>query len=693
MYGRSNLVVTPIQKVLEMLSGMLAQSEEAIKQERVQYSAYKQYCDDATVSKQRDVSNGDGKIETLQAQIEKFDNEVARLGREVQDHQDDIEGWAGEVSAAEVVRNTERTDYEAMHRNYTESVLALRRAVDTLKAQAQDKPATMAMLQHSNLSMEQIPAVARRTIEAFLARGDAEPDLNWTAPSPDAYEFKSHNVIDMLEKLGVKFRDMLTNLEKEEVSRRQAYEMLRQNLQDNIKAARAAIDSKTETQAKNKQSSAESTAALQDTTTTRDDDAETLSDMVSQCQTKLTDFDSRQALRAEEIQALTQVIELISGAKVSGAAEAHLSKSVNLVSKRTTSLAQLRASSPSDTQKKDKLLAVASLLHEASSRLGSHALAAIALRAREDPFAKVKQLIQELIDRLQEQASEEATHKSWCDGELSANEKTRVTKTNEIETLTAQVDKLSADISILKREIAELSEVVAQLAKDIAKETELRTSGKAQNEQTLQEARDAQAAMSEAISILKAFYSKASDATVFSQVARQDNSKQPAIFDTPYKGLQDQKTGVLAMMEVIQSDFARLEQQTDTAEEAASQLYDKFMEDSLGSKNQKGIDIANKQALQQSKEADLLDATSDLDNAHQELDAAMATYDRLKPACLDASVSFESRSARRNEEIESLKEALNILNGESAEVIQGVLVTGAGQHNQLRSDITGLDYR
>ena len=48
----------------------------------------------------------------------------------------------------------------------------------------------------------------------------------------------------------------------------------------------------------------------------------------------------------------------------------------------------------------------------------------------------------------------------------------------------------------------------------------------------------------------------------------------------------------------------------------------------------------------------------------KELDAALAYFDKLKPSCVDSGVSFEDRVARRKEEIESLQEALKILNGE-----------------------------
>jgi hypothetical protein len=333
-------------------------------------------------------------------------------------------------------------------------------------------------------------------------------------------------------------------------------------MRDSMEAGEAAIKSKTKTQAKSKQASADLAAELQDTSVTRNDDANYLADIVAKCQSKTAESKSRQQLRVEEVESLTKVIEIISSSAVAGAAEANLPKAaaLQLRAQPSTALAQLRARMASRPADNDKLKAVVALFLEASTRLGSHVLSALAVRAQEDPFAKVKQLIQGLIDQLMQQAAEEADHKGWCDTELATNERTRTTKSEEIETLTAEVDKLNADIAILKKDIAELSKALAQLNADMAKETQLRKTEKAQNERTLQESRDAQSAVSEAMSLLQTFYAKANDATVFAQSNRRVGLKQePPIFDAAYKGLQDKTDGVLGMMEVIRSDFARLE--------------------------------------------------------------------------------------------------------------------------------------
>merc|ERR550514_1856238 len=193
---------------------------------------------------------------------------------------------------------------------------------------------------------------------------------------------------------------------------------------------------------------------------------------------------------------------------------------------------------------------VAQFLQGRAKQLNSRVLAALAVRAQEDPFKQVKKLIKDLIVKLMEEANEEAEHKGFCDTELSTNEQTRKQKTDAVEVLTAEIDELNASISTLTEEITDLTKAVADLDAAMAKATSIRDAEKAKNTQTIADAQAAQVAVAKALGVLKDFYEKAGEATSLVQQA-------PEIFDEPYKGMQSENGGVVGMIEVIQSDFAR----------------------------------------------------------------------------------------------------------------------------------------
>ena len=109
------------------------------------------------------------------------------------------------------------------------------------------------------------------------------------------------------------------------------------------------------------------------------------------------------------------------------------------------------------------------------------------------------------------------------------------------------------------------------------------------------------------------------------------------------------------------------------AEEAAAKEYDEFMQDSAVDKAAKSKDIEHKSGKKTNQEQTLVEKKDDLFSTQKELDAAMTYYEKLKPSCVDAGVSYEDRVARRKEEIESLQEALRILNGEDIAFLQGTI--------------------
>merc|ERR1719221_611568 len=179
-------------------------------------------------------------------------------------------------------------------------------------------------------------------------------------------------------------------------------------------------------------------------------------------------------------------------------------------------------------------------------------------------------------------------------------------------------------------------------------------------EEGMEEAAEAQTAVAQALTVLKEFYAKAGEATALVQ----QQPAAPEIFDSPYQGLQAENGGVVGMLEVIESDFARLEADTKAAEATAQNNYDTFMTDSKVDRAAKLEDIEHKQAKKQDEEQALTTKNEDLEGTQKELDAALAYFDKLKPSCVEAGVSYEDRVSRRKEEIESLQEALRILNGE-----------------------------
>merc|ERR1719446_1116946 len=124
--------------------------------------------------------------------------------------------------------------------------------------------------------------------------------------------------------------------------------------------------------------------------------------------------------------------------------------------------------------------------------------------------------------------------------------------------------------------MTELTKAISELDAAVATATDERMAEKEKNTITIKDAQGAQTAVAQALSVLNEFYAKAAEATSFAQTGSK--KAEPEIFsDEPYRGMGAESGGVVGMIEVIQSDFARLEAETSAAEAEASKQYDEFM--------------------------------------------------------------------------------------------------------------------
>merc|ERR1719421_1158734 len=107
----SGAEVTPVQKVIQLLNGMMEKGKKEKHEEQVTFAAYKQFCDDTAVEKQRAIEEANQRIEKLNADIQKAEADAAQLGKEIAAHDADIATWEGDKAAATKVRDVEKADY------------------------------------------------------------------------------------------------------------------------------------------------------------------------------------------------------------------------------------------------------------------------------------------------------------------------------------------------------------------------------------------------------------------------------------------------------------------------------------------------------------------------------------------------------------------------------------------------------
>jgi len=506
---------------------------------------------------------------------------------------------------------------------------------------------------HVELSMRspRVPTTAKQVVQSFMqTAGKHDPKLSYEAPEAYSYESQSSSVLGMLEELHDKFLTEMTDLEKEEMNAHHAYQRLIQRFKEQTELAEQEISQKEKRLAKCRADLAQAKSDKteeEELKAKNEEYSEQLSELRIQ---KESDFASRQQLRAEEIEALSKAIEIISSESVAatrlpGGAEA-------------SSLAQISQSDP----KRLHLGRAAALLSQHAAASGSRMLALAAQKARADPFEKVKKMIGDLITKLMEEANAEANHKGWCDAELATNKLTRTQKQEAVDQLHAEVEKLELKKTELTQQIADITEEIAQLEKRMGEAAVERKEEKAENEQTIADAKMSKTAVAQALAVLRDFYAKAAQATALVQQTPGEDA--PETFTSPYKGMGAESGGIIGMLEVIESDFARLDAETEQAEIAAAAAFKKFMNEAEEDKAVAEAEVEHKQNNLDTTGQLLVSTKTDLDQTQEQLDATLKYYEKLKPSCVDSGISWTERIKRREEEMQSLKEAYKILTGE-----------------------------
>jgi len=654
--------VTPIQKVLQLMNDMVAKGTKEKEDEAVKFSAFSQWCTDTKRTKSDEIAAGNQKMEELNALIDKKAVEIKKLTERILELEEDVGRWKSDQKAATAVRNQEEADYTATLTDYSESIDAIAGAIEVLKKQAYNRnQAELVQALVQVRSKRLVPRAAKQTLTSFLqlAQPDVEamPDeqLFYKAPEAYGYEFQSGGVVDMLLKLQDEFDTKKADLMKEEMNAKSAYDMIMQVLTDNIENADHEIKKKTLLRAETEKDKAEAEGDLAETTKERDEDQAYLDETVALCQQKTDDFNSRQKLRAEELETIKKAIEIISSEEVAGAGDKYLPTLLQTDAKK--SLAQTQSKQQNPLQ-----LKLAAFLAERARTSGSRVLSEISQQVTANPFKKVKKLIKDLIVQLMEEATAEVEHKGWCDTELTTNKQTRDAKTADVASLTAEIEDLTATIAELTQNLADLAVQIKELEDAMAKATEDRTASKATNEQTIKEAKLAQTAVSNAMALVKDFYEKSAQATALAQQTPGEDA--PETFTKPYKGLLPEGGNVVDFLEVILTDFTRLETETTDDEASEEARYKDFMFESKKSTALKENETKHKTNTKTEKESALHFAEQELKTTKEQLADAVAYYEKLKPSCVDSGISYEERVKRREEEIQSLQEALKILQGE-----------------------------
>jgi hypothetical protein len=683
-----------VDKIVTMLSDVQAKVIGEGEAEAKTYSEFACFCKDAINEKTAAIKAGEDDKASLEATIaegaalrDELDATIATLVETIEESHDN-------VTKAKEVRAQELAVYKAQTADVEAGLIALEGAIKSLKAskkpafvqlQGVAKTVRTAALIADALGL--VKGSAAGPIGVFLQE---EPDVPF-----ENYKFHSSDIISTLEELEKSFKNTKNELDAAEVTSVQTHTMYLQEMDAKIKDLNNDLDA---TKAKRADTIAKIKADSEELSTVAAkllDDQQYLETLAQMCKDKKKTWDQRSSTRADELYTITQVIGIIKGAvsNKTRAATVRFNQAgvslriANAIAMDRSAMEAVEAEAEAAEEGQPAAFVqrtsvqrhlggkpvdggrevVVSLLKSKGQQLKSQVLASLVTQISavqgDDPFAKIKTLIQELIERLLQEAANEANQKGWCDKATSAATQKRDYAVEEIRSLNAEMAELEALRNKLEEELSVLADEIAELVANRKTAEEIRAKEKAENEFTIAEAEAGRDAINMAMDILDKWYkTNVKNEVSLSQQSPEEDAPD-AGFDNfeAYKGAQAESGGIIGMMEVIASDFSRTITETQKAEAAAEDEHLEFMTETGKSLGEKKMIEEQKITENDNAEEDLEAADDKLQSNNKILQTSITELIELKAACIDTGMSYSERVANREDEIEALKKALCIL--------------------------------
>merc|ERR1719217_667205 len=641
----------PIEKVIEMISELeqkvIGEGEAAQKL----YDEFAEWCEEESKNLQFEIKTGKAEAEDLQSTIDKCVSDIKALDDKIEGLVDQIAQDEEDLKEATGIREKENADFLAVEADLVDTIDALERAIGILEREmAKTGAAALVQVQNAQSLVESLSAMVEAStisvadgkrltalVQSQESSQDSDEELG--APDPAVYKSKSGGIVDVLNDLLEKAEGELEDARKAEMNAQHNYDMLKQELDDSIKFGTRDMDKAKKSKAATAETQATAEGDLEVTNKALGEDIAQLNQVHHDCMTKATDFEVETKSRAEELKALATAKKIIVEATGGAAAQTYD------LAQTDTSFLQTGARTRLAVQDE-----AVKFIKNLSQKLGSPALAQLANRmaaaarmgvsAGGDPFAKVKGLITEMIDQLLKEAEADAAHKGYCDKEMSETKAKKEELTTEIEELTTKIDKMSADSATLKEEASVLSKELADLAKSQQEMDKIRAEENSAYKTNKAEMEEGLEGIKLALKVLREYYAGGG-------------------------GAQGAGDGIISMLEVIESDFSKGLAEMIAVEEAAVEEYEKITKENEISKVTKEQDVKYKGKEAKGLDEAVAEASSDKAALATELESVEEYWLSITEQCVEKVEPYEERKKRREAEIQGLKDALAILNGEA----------------------------
>jgi peptidoglycan hydrolase CwlO-like protein len=654
-----------VQKVVQLLGDLQAKVVAEGEASQKTFQEFSFWCEDRARNVQYELKTAKSEVEELTAAIEHASSEITSLESKIEETAANIASNQADMQAAEAIRKKEKVDFEAEDKESADVISALERAIMIIEREQRKGGAAFEQINKAESMTKALSVMVEasmlrsqdeKTLLAMVqgnskASADDEEDNDLIgAPDPATYKSHSGSILDTLDGLLEKAKDMLETSRTKEANAQHNFNMLQQSITDELKFSGQDMDTAKKNLASNKEAKAGAEGDLVVTQKVVSEGTKDQGILKSDCMTRSQDYEAETKSRNEELKSLAAAKQAIT--ESTGGADSITYAGSSFLQLANIQMGETHASikTGADLANFEAVRYIRKLAREQKSqelmqlaRRMEAAMNAEQSGMAGDPFAKVKELIKGMLETLAKDAETDASHKAYCDKELGETLAKKDEKEAYIDKLTAQIDSGHAKSSQLKEQVAALQKQLADLAASQAEMSKIRQEEKNLHRHNKAEMESGLEGVKMALRILREYYAKDSD----------------------HKAAGGAASGIVGMLEVVESDFTKNMAAMNGAELTAQGQYDRETSENEIERatKEKDVEYKNREATQ--LDGQVREATSDRDGAQTELSAVLEYKGQLLKMCVATPSTYEERKGRREAEIAGLKEALNILKGEA----------------------------
>lgn len=377
------------------------------------------------------------------------------------------------------------------------------------------------------------------------------------------------------------------------------------------------------------------------------------------CMEKAAQFQQQKKNRQDEVKAVQAALKALRGIMDTSAAKQGLFSFLQMSSSSSRSKAAGQTVATLALKRVQQL--AVSLKSTVLDKLASKMRVVSRYGGGGDVFGKMRKLIQEMIDTLEQKNRDETGKKAFCDQEMKHTKTALDEREDEAKRKKAAVELASSQVAQLRQELATLADELGQIA---ATDQELTKMREAEHEEHVKAYKDLQlgvAGVQAAIKALRDYYSQdrqpvSVDMAASMALAAEGRAPRLAEVEASTAG-----AGVISLLEVVESNFARNMADLQSQDRNAQENYDQMIHESQVLKAQKNADVKHKTTEATNLERSVTELRSDSASAQQQFEAVTEYLAKLKDECTAKVETREERIARRAKEMEGLQEALSIL--------------------------------